>query len=119
MNNRQVGDWGERIAAAFLAAAGCKILEKNYKVKTGEIDLIVEERKALVFVEVKTRSSTAFGFAAQAVDLRKQRKIYRTAQWYLQATQQEQRPCRFDVIEVYKDGESFRIHRIQDAFRQS
>lgn len=116
LDNKTFGDVGEKIAAGYLQQNGYRILEKKYKAKSGEIDIIAAEKDWLVFVEVKTRSSSLYGRPAEAVDRRKQQNIIKTAQWYLSKTDQYHKMCRFDIIEVMKDGEQFRVHQIKNAF---
>lgn len=113
MNKRQIGSAQEERAAAFLEKNGYRIVEKNYRCRAGEIDLIAWHQGYLVFVEVKYRSSDHMGSPEEAVDFRKQKKISRAASWYLM----EQRlsidtPCRFDVAAV--TSEEIRI--FQNAF---
>lgn len=96
---KNLGDFGEYVAADFLSAKGYRVLEKNYRARNGELDLIVEDKKWLIFVEVKTRRSTAFGLPSEAVDYRKQQHMLSAARGYLQhhPTNKE---IRFDVIEI-------------------
>ena len=83
MNKRKTGQEQEAKAACFLKTQGYQILERNYRCKKGEIDLIAWEGQYLVFVEVKYRSTNESGLPEEAVDLRKQRQISRVAAWYL------------------------------------
>ena len=83
MNKRKTGQEQEVKAACFLKTQGYQILERNYRCKKGEIDLIAREGQYLVFVEVKYRSTNESGLPEEAVDLRKQRQISRVAAWYL------------------------------------
>lgn len=108
-----MGSRYEQKAAAFLEKQGLFIIERNFRCRFGEIDLIAGDGKYLVFVEVKYRHTRERGRASAAVDWRKQRAISRTAEFYLL----KQRwgldiPCRFDVIAI--DGEH--IQWIQNAF---
>ena len=98
--NKDLGDFGEYVAADFLEAKGYRILEKNFQVKGGELDIIAETRDFLIFVEVKTRKNEKYGAPADAVDWRKQQHLLTAARAYLykHPTQKE---IRFDVIEVY------------------
>jgi putative endonuclease len=82
----------------------------------GEIDLVAQSGRDLVFVEVKTRRSDAFGVPQEAVGLRKQRQILRAAQWYLLQQGKDGFQPRFDVVAVTADGESPRFEHIADAF---
>lgn len=97
---RPVGAAGEEIAAAFLQGLGYGILARNYRKRFGEIDIIAEDGATLVFVEVKTRSSSAFGSPLEAVDARKQRRMARAALDYLSTRKLHGRPARFDVVAV-------------------
>ena len=83
MNRRQVGTEYERQAAAFLEERGCEVIERNYRCRLGEVDLIVRDGNYLVFVEVKYRQSERTGHPLEAVNPAKQRRISRTAVWYL------------------------------------
>ena len=98
---QRAGQRAEQLAAEFLAAQGCEILERNYRRRLGELDLIARERGVLVIAEVRTRASAAFGGAAASVTRRKQRRIARAAQQLLQQRADLARlPVRFDVLVV-------------------
>ena len=110
--NNVVGAIGELDAQKFLQSKKYKILEKNYKNMLGEIDIIALQGKTVVFVEVKHRSTLAFGRPAESVTPQKQRKTRLTAEAYLQKKKLFDSPCRFDVIEVVGDH----INHIENAF---
>ncbi len=113
MNKRAVGTRYESLAAAYLTGQGCRILKRNYRCRWGEIDLIAEDGRFLIFVEVKYRAGERCGSAAEAVDFRKRRQIIRVAGWYLMEHHlPDSQPCRFDVIAVDKE----RLTWYQDAF---
>lgn len=113
MNRRETGGRYEALAAAFLENKGFRILERNFRWRRGEIDLIAAEKEILVFVEVKFRSSSARGLPEEAVTEQKQQRIFRTAEVYLcRHPEWRQKECRFDVIAV--DGG--RIRHIRRAF---
>ena len=116
MDNKSLGSRGEEAAAVYLMRHGYEILERNFRVSTGEIDIVAVTGDTLVFAEVKTRRSDTCGQPAQAVDYRKQQKIVRTAEWYLRQRHEEMCPCRFDVLEVYPQGNICRIRHIEGAF---
>lgn len=98
-NNRTVGTDYEQKAAQYLETLGYQILEKNFRCRTGEIDLIAKEDGYLVFIEVKYRAGTQTGEPQEAVDYRKQRNICRTASYYcMKKKVLSQQPCRFDVV---------------------
>lgn len=96
-----LGRWGEAEAAKFLEAKGYQILVKNYRCRLGEIDLICSWQGRLVFVEVKTRKSTTYGYPAEAVTKAKQEKIRLVALSYLQETKARYSSLAFDVVEIY------------------
>ena len=106
----------ESAARRFLQRKGLRFVEGNFRSRFGEIDLIMRDGDALVFVEVRHRRSARFGTAAETVDRRKQRRLIRTAEYYLRRHPAlAERPCRFDVIA--SSTQEGRIDRwIQDAF---
>lgn len=117
MNTKQLGDIGEAAASAYLRARRYVIRERQYRCPMGEIDLIAERDGVLVFIEVKTRRNCKYGTPATAVNYRKQQKIIRTAVWYLEEHPPEDRPCRFDVMEVYgQPGSEYQIRHYENAF---
>lgn len=111
-----LGRQGEEAAAAYLTRKGMKILERNLTTPVGEIDLVARHGRELVFVEVKTRRSEAFGTPAEAVGPRKQRQIVQTAKWYLNSGHGRGLQPRFDVVAVIIRGESLTIEHIPAAF---
>lgn len=108
--NKIKGDIGEEIACQHLKKQKYKILERNYKNKIGEIDIIAQKKKEVVFVEVKYRSDDCFGLPSEAVGKSKQHKIRLVAEEFLSSHKFED--IRFDVIEIL--GEE--INHIVDAF---
>lgn len=111
-----LGDRGEMIAADYFLKQGYKIIDKKVRASFGELDLIVEKAKTLVFVEVKTRSTMKFGLPEEAVNEAKQKQITRLAEWYLQK-RKISHSIRFDVLAVFYDGASApRIRHIENAF---
>ncbi len=117
--NNVSGAWGEALAAEYLRKKHYKLVAANYRSRFGEIDLIVENRKYLVFVEVKLRKSDRFAAAAEYVDLRKQNRLRSTAAIYLSEHETVLQP-RFDVIEIYApqgiQTAHPQIHHMEDAF---
>ena len=97
MNTKILGNKGEKIAVKLLKKEGYKIRETNFKVKTGEIDIIAEKDKTIVFIEVKTRKKDSI-FSYYSVNLEKQRKIERIAVEYLLKYNIKEFDIRFDVI---------------------
>jgi len=112
-NRRKIGAIHEEKAAEYLRSLGYRILERNFRFKLGEIDLIAEEAGALVFLEVKYRKSSQYGIPAEAVTPAKQRKICQVADFYRMSRHVlESQSCRFDVVSVL--GEQIQVYR--DAF---
>jgi putative endonuclease len=112
-NTRQKGRLGENEAAEFLILNGYNIVSRNYQTKRGEIDCIAEDPSGtLVFVEVKAATSGCFGHPAFWVTRPKQRKIATMARLYLAEHGITKRPCRFDVITIFKG----KIDHIKNAF---
>ena len=115
-----LGAWGEAVAADYLRRKRYEILAAGYRSRFGEIDLIVRDRKFLVFVEVKLRKSADFAKAFEYVDRNKQDKIRVTASMYLSQNPTTLQP-RFDVIEIYApDGMRTpkpQINHMEDAFQ--
>jgi len=121
-----IGRRGERLAVKHLRRTGHKILARNYRCPLGEADVITLDPStkaelgsaALVFVEVKTRSSDDYALPEAAVDRRKRRKLLRVARYYLAHHDVADRPVRFDVLAVLlrPDGE-VEVRHIVDAFR--
>ncbi|MGN0334850.1 MAG: YraN family protein [Lachnospiraceae bacterium] len=111
-NNRKVGEIYELLAVRKLEECGYEILEKNFRCRQGEIDVIAKHRETLVFIEVKYRKNASRGYAAEAVTFRKQNKICRTADYYLNTHFRHIPMCRFDVVAI--DGEKITIY--ENAF---
>ena len=111
---RQAGQRGETVAASFLEKEGIRILMRNFRCKYGEIDLIAKDQNGFLIVEVKMRSTSRQGFACEAVDWRKQRKICRTYDYFRMKYQiSEYVSVRFDVVEVDQEDH---CHWIKNAF---
>ena len=114
---KQLGALGEAHSCEYLINQGYEILERNYRTKFGEMDIVARKGDTVVFVEVKTRRSTGFGLPREAVNTRKQMNYYRLGEYYIQAHRQlKDVNYRFDVMEVYKVGEGFRVEHIVNAF---
>ncbi len=118
--NNLTGAWGEALAAEYLRRERYKIVASNYRSRFGEIDLIAENRRFLVFVEVKLRKSSDFAQAMEYVDAKKQDRLRTTAALYLSRNPTRLQP-RFDVIEIYApEGTATtqpEIHHMEDAFQ--
>ncbi|MFN1911072.1 YraN family protein [Clostridioides difficile] len=74
MNNKEKGDFGEEIAVNYLLSKGAKILEKNYRLRIGEVDIIANIGDEVVFVEVKSRSNIKYGYPCESVDFKKEKR---------------------------------------------
>lgn len=111
------GRAAEDLAAAHLAGQGLHILARNYRVAGGEIDLIARHGAELVFVEVRSRRSAAFGSAAESVTPSKRRRLLLAAQHYLATLGQgAPPPCRFDVISITGTLDAQHLEWLRDAF---
>jgi len=116
---KSLGDEYEARAAQWLRGKGLSLLAQNFKGRTGEIDLIARDRECLVFIEVRARNNRYFATAAASVDRRKQQRILRTAQLFLQRHPElSTLPCRFDVItfEPPQSGTCPEVRWIRAAF---
>lgn len=112
----ELGRQAEQLACAFLQGQGLTLLERNYQCRLGEIDLVMQQGDATVFVEVRYRGASALVDAAGSVDRRKQAKLLATAQYYLQRhPRQARKPCRIDVIAVSPATAQNRIQWITNA----
>ena len=110
-----LGQEGEDRAAKFLTKQGYKILERNYRTPSGEIDLIALHKDHVVFVEVKTRTSDAYGAPELAVNPQKQHRMVKAALGYIKYKKLHQVPCRFDVVAISTTAEQ-EVELIQNAF---
>jgi putative endonuclease len=116
-NSKQaLGREGERIAELFLKKKGYKLVERNYRCRGGEVDLIVLDRRVVVFVEVKTRTDYGFGSPLEAVEPRKQRRMILAAQLFLHQKKLHERDARFDVVGISWPGTEPLVEHIQNAF---
>lgn len=112
------GQQAEQLACRYLESQGLRLILRNYRCRLGELDLIMEDRKNLVFVEVRYRRPGPFGDAVESVTPTKQRRLIRAAQYYLQQTGESQsRPCRFDVVAIAPEQGTHTITWLQGAFR--
>ena len=114
-SNRKTGNKGEDIALEYLEKEGFVLMERNWRHGRCEIDLIMLEKDTIVFVEVKARSTDAFGWPEQAVKKSKQANIAKAAQEYLFQNQAGREP-RFDVVSIILKKDSPEIYHIRDAF---
>ena len=113
--SKLLGKQGEDRAAQFLVKQGYKLLERNFRTRSGEIDLIALHQGQVVFVEVKTRTSDAYGAPELAVTHRKQQRMIKAALGYIKYKKLHQVPCRFDVVAITAAGGG-EVELIQNAF---
>lgn len=113
----ELGRRGEEIAAEYLINSGYEIIERNFKNKLGEIDIIAKDKNTLCFIEVKTRRTANFGSPFEAVTPRKQHKLIRLAESYLQYKKINNADIRFDCIAVFVEEEGDeQVELIKGAF---
>jgi putative endonuclease len=112
-----VGKAGEEAAVQYLCQQGYQILERNYRCRFGEIDLIARDGQTLAFIEVKTRRSQRFGPPAAAVTIEKQRHLIKASQVYLHQKRKADEICRFDVLTIEVNSQASCIELIKDAFQ--
>lgn len=113
-----LGGRGEELAVRYLRKRGYKVIERNYRCLWGEIDLIARNKGTLVFVEIKTRSSSGFGLPQEAVDRFKQGKLVQVAKAYMaQHHLEDTITTRFDVVAIHLTPSGPEIELIKDAFQ--
>lgn len=111
------GRYGEELAAQYLTRHGYRIIQQNFRVSCGEIDIVAQDKDALAFVEVKTRTGSGFGLPAEAVTCRKRQQISRTALVYLSQHRLLNVSARFDVVSVVlSQNAEPHIELIKNAF---
>ena len=111
-----MGAWGEDLALRYLIKHGYRLVERNYRTRRGEIDLILRKEGTLVFVEVKLRRGTGFGDPLEAVTPRKQATLRYLAERYLAVREPDFDTVRFDVVGILAGREGLRIEHVEDAF---
>src|SRR5947208_17188744 len=115
MSTRAVGGQAEARVARFLEENySYRVLEKNYRCRLGEVDLIAEEAGVLVFIEVRSRTTSRYGEALETISAMKRRRIALTARTFLVTRGYEGRACRFDVVTIQNRGEP---QLLRDAFQ--
>lgn len=112
-----LGKIGEDIAAQYLASNGYTILIRNFRTRSGEIDIIAKWQKTIVFAEVKTRTQVNYGYPAEYVTRSKQKKLLKAAMYYLHSCGADDVPARFDVLEVLPTPQGLAVtNHIANAF---
>ncbi len=113
----EIGKDAESLACRYLQKQGLRLVERNFRARCGEIDLVMQDRRSLVFVEVRYRKHDSHGGAADSVTPYKQNKLIKTALYYLQRHPQlAEQPCRFDVIAIRLNNNKPAIDWIENAF---
>lgn len=111
------GEAAETLACAHLEKNGLRLITRNYRCRMGEIDLIMQDKTDLVFIEVRFRGRVDYGSSSESITYAKQKKLLRTAQYYLQQHHlTEKQACRFDVVAITKDQHNPTIEWIKNAF---
>jgi putative endonuclease len=116
MQKKELGKKGEEVAIRFLKKNGYQVIKRNYVCKMGEIDIIAKEKDTLVFIEVKTRTSTTFGPPQLAVNPKKQSQMSKVALNFLKEKKLEDVKARFDVVAILLGSKGAEIELIKDAF---
>jgi putative endonuclease len=114
---KEVGARGEKLAADYLKKRGYRIIQRNFRCREGEIDIIVQKGDCLVFVEVRTKKNTAFGTPEESVTLSKREKLISLANAYLQAYDKPPQSWRIDVVavELGPNNKVSRLEHIENA----
>jgi len=117
---KDLGDIAEEHAARYLAARGYRIRERNFRTRGGEVDIVAEHHRALVFVEVRARTSSGFMTPLESVTPTKQRRIVRAANTYISTRERRERVMRYDVVEVLltPEGRVQKINVLEGAFQE-
>jgi len=117
MRRRELGAVGEKLAKDFLKKKGYKVRETNFRCREGEIDIIAQKKDCLVFVEVRTKSSTGYGSPEESVTFTKKEKLIASALTYLSSHKDMPKSWRIDfvAIELDENGKTSRIELIENA----
>ncbi|HEY7553978.1 MAG TPA: YraN family protein [Candidatus Binatia bacterium] len=115
-SKQALGREGERVAERYLKKKGYTLVERNYRCRGGEVDLIVLDRRVVVFVEVKTRTDHGFGNPLEAVEPKKQRRMILAARLFLHQKKLHERDARFDVVGISWPGAEPVVEHVQNAF---
>jgi putative endonuclease len=117
--NKNIGFYGEDIAVEYIKKKGYFVLDRNFRNRYGEIDIISSFKDVIIFIEVKSRYSNSCGTPIESVTYFKQKKIFNLCKFYLLNKKLFNYNCRFDVIEIYfnTSNDLYKINHIEDAFR--
>lgn len=113
---KAIGIKGEDISANYLIKNGYNLIERNYRSKNGEIDLIALNNNEIVFIEVKTRTNLKYGMPIEAINYKKKRCIIKTAKEYVYKNKYKNINIRFDVIEIYLLNNMYKIRHVKNVF---
>jgi putative endonuclease len=116
VSTRRVGDQGEEAALRYMSRLGYQVVERNYRTRRGEIDLVLSRGSELVFVEVKLRSGTSFGHPLEALSERQKGRVRAAAEEWLAARDTAFDTVRFDVIGILGRASDGEILHVEDAF---
>ena len=100
MSNTQIGNYGEDLAVKYLKDLGYKILERNYRIRGGEIDIVAKDKEYLVFIEVKARWSNEYGLPSESITPWKIRALLKTAAFYCMKIKWGNKPYRIDLVSI-------------------
>lgn len=112
-NNQEIGKLGENLATKYLQKSGYTIIDRNFRCKQGEIDIIAKYKQEIIFIEVKTRTNLNYGNPAEAVTQIKQKHIERATEYYIYRNNLYKSFIRIDIIEVYIKKDKYRINHIK------
>ena len=117
LTKQELGKCGEKIATKYLKENSYQIVQRNYRCRFGEIDIIAYKDNYLIFVEVKTKQNDKFGSPQAEVNLRKQKKLQQLARYYISQNQDQNIDFRFDVIGImYRGVEDYKLSHLENAF---
>jgi putative endonuclease len=116
---KEIGQRGENLAVDYLQKLGYVILERNYRCKLGEVDIIARDNDILVFIEVRTRSSLDFGLPQESINRRKRHQLSKVALEFMNRKKFKNIPARFDVVAVSLEAGKEKVEHIRDAFEVS
>lgn len=114
----EIGKAGEEEATKYLKNQGYQIIQRNFRCKQGEIDIIAKDKNEYVFIEVKTRQNLNYGMPCEAVNLSKKNHILNATKYYLYLHKLENKYIRFDVVEIYKKKEKIFINHIKNIMNK-
>lgn len=112
---QKTGKSGEEIASDYLKQKGYTILERNFRCKQGEIDIIAMDKEEIVFIEVKTRRNRHYGLASEAVNKQKKKHLINSIRYYIHIRNLQNDFIRIDVIEIYIKNRNIQINHIKQA----